>query len=77
MMSLTTQSTLYLISCASSSATLVPDFIRQAQSIGWDVYVISTPQGTHFIDISLLERLTGHPVRSEYKRPEEPDRREE
>ena len=35
--------------------------------------VITTPQGTKFIDIPLLERLTGYPVRSEYKRPEEPD----
>jgi hypothetical protein len=35
--------------------------------------VIATPQATKFVDIPLLERLTGHPVRSEYKRPEEPD----
>ncbi len=35
--------------------------------------VITTPQGTKFLDIPLVERLTGYPVRSEYKRPEEPD----
>jgi hypothetical protein len=37
------------------------------------VCVITTPQGTKFIDSPLLERLTGYPVRSAYKRPEEPD----
>ena len=64
---------LYIISCAASSATLVPNLVKQAQVAGWEVCVITTPQGTKFLDIPLLERLTGYPVRSEYKRPEEPD----
>ena len=64
---------LYIISCAASSATLVPDLVIQAQAAHWEVCVITTPQGTKFIDSPLLERLTGYPVRSEYKRPEEPD----
>ncbi len=29
--------------------------------------------GRRFIDIPALEQLTGHPVRSEYKQPCEPD----
>src|SRR5713226_3986443 len=64
---------LYNISCAASSATLVPYFVVQAQAAGWKVCVITTPQGTEFIDIPLLTQLTGYPVRSQYKRPEEPD----
>jgi hypothetical protein len=64
---------LYIISCAASSATLVPNLVTRAQEAGWEVCVITTPQGTKFLDIPLLERLTGYPVRSEYKRPEEPD----
>jgi Flavoprotein len=64
---------LYIISCAASSATLVPNLVTQAQGAGWEVCVITTPQGTRFLDIPLLEKLTGYPVRSEYKRPEEPD----
>src|ERR1051326_803980 len=64
---------LYIIACGASSATLVPNLVRQAQAIGWTVCVITTPQGTKFIDGPLLEELTGYPVRSEYKRPEEPD----
>lgn len=64
---------LYNITCGASSGTLVPNFVKQAQAKGWNVCVITTPQGTKFIDIPLLERMTGYPVRSEYKRPEEPD----
>jgi hypothetical protein len=64
---------LYNISCAASSGTLVPNFVAQAQSAGWKVCVITTPQGTKFINMPLLQELTGYPVRSEYKRPEEPD----
>lgn len=64
---------LYNIVCASSSAFLAEDFVTEAQEAGWDVCVITTPHGTKFIDIPRFERLTGHPVRSEYKRPEEPD----
>jgi len=64
---------LYVISCASRSAQQVPDFVQAAQEAGWSVCVVVTPQATKFVDISLLERLTGYPVRSEYKRPEEPD----
>lgn len=64
---------LYVIACAASSATLVPNLVTQAQAKAWKVCAITTPQGTKFIEIPLLERLTGYPVRSEYKRPEEPD----
>ena len=64
---------LYNIVCAASTAALVPKFVKQAQARGWNVCVITTPQGTKFLDIPLVERLTGYPVRSEYKRPEEPD----
>ena len=64
---------LYVIACASSSAYLVPDVVLEAQKSGWTVCVITTPEGTKFVDIPALEQLTGYPVRSVYKRPEEPD----
>ena len=64
---------LYVISFAASSATLVPNLVKEAQTATWDVCVITTPQGTKFLDIPFVEQLTKHPVRSEYKRPEEPD----
>ncbi len=69
------QGIVYVITCAarSSEPMDIQDFVRLAQTASWDVYVIATPQGTHFIDIPLLEKLTGHPIRSEYRHPGEPD----
>jgi len=64
---------LYLVSCASRPAQRIQEFVPLAQAQGWEVCVIATPQATKFVDIPLLEQLTGRPVRSEYKRPEEPD----
>jgi len=64
---------LYVISCASSAAEYVPDFVVLAQAAGWNVCVITTPQGTKFLNMPLIEQLTDHPVRSEYKHPEDPD----
>ena len=67
------KSVLYIIACASSSAPLAQNLVLQAQAALWNVCVITTPQGTNFIDIPHFEQITGYPVRSEYKRPEEPD----
>jgi Flavoprotein len=33
----------------------------------------ATPAGTQFVDADRLADLTGHPVRDDYKRPEDPD----
>jgi phosphopantothenoylcysteine synthetase/decarboxylase len=64
---------LYVISCGSRAASLVPALVARAQQDGWDVCVIVTPEGRKFVDVDVLERQTGHPVRSEYKHPDEPD----
>lgn len=40
---------------------------------GWDVCVVATPTAARWIDGAELTRLTGHPVRSAYKLPHEPD----
>ncbi len=72
-MALTSQRVLYIITCASSSAPRVSELVAHAQADGWDVCVVLTPQATKFVDASALAHLTGLPVRSEYKRPEEPD----
>jgi Flavoprotein len=64
---------LYIMSCGSSSGMLVEDLVQLAQAAMWKVCVITTPEGTKFIDIPKLEQLTGYPVRSQYKRAEEPD----
>jgi phosphopantothenoylcysteine synthetase/decarboxylase len=64
---------LYIISCGCSSASLTQNVVMQAQSARWDVCVITTPNGKKFLNMPLLAQLTGHPVRSEYKQPDEPD----
>jgi phosphopantothenoylcysteine synthetase/decarboxylase len=35
--------------------------------------VLTTPSGRRFADVPALEQATGHPVRSQYKDPGEPD----
>ena len=64
---------LYTIICASSSAPLAEKLVIQAQVYGWDVCILTTPQGCKFFDLAKFEELTGHPIRSEYKHPQEPD----
>jgi phosphopantothenoylcysteine synthetase/decarboxylase len=72
-MSETARRTLYVVCCAALSAQRIQDFVVLAQREGWDVCVIATPNATKFLNVSLLEKLTGYPVRSDYKRPEDPD----
>ncbi len=64
---------LYVIICAAPPAQYVQQFIPMAQAAQWDVCVIATPYATRFIDSPLLEGLTEHPIRSDYKRPGESD----
>jgi phosphopantothenoylcysteine synthetase/decarboxylase len=64
---------LYVVACGGRPAADLPAFVRRAQTAGWDVCVIATPSGTKFLDAEDLAALTGHPVRSEYKKPHEPD----
>jgi phosphopantothenoylcysteine synthetase/decarboxylase len=47
--------------------------VRLAQAAGWDVCAIATPAATRFISSSELAKLTSHPVRSDYKLPNEAD----
>ncbi len=51
----------------------LPAFASFAQGQGWDVCVITTPDGSKFLDAAHLAGLTGHPVRNQYKQPTEPD----
>ncbi len=64
---------LYVIACGGRPAGQLPEFVRFAQDLGWDVCVIATPDGTKFLDAGQLAELTGHPVRVHYKHPDEPD----
>jgi phosphopantothenoylcysteine synthetase/decarboxylase len=64
---------LYLVVCGGQPADSLTDLVRALLGDGWDVCVITTPDGAKFVDVALLAELTGHPVRDTYKRPEDPD----
>ncbi len=64
---------LYVVACGGYPAVELPGFVEHARSAGWDVCVIATPAAMAFLDAGRLAELTGHPVRSGYKRPGEPD----
>jgi hypothetical protein len=64
---------LYVIACAAPPAAGVGRLVSLAQERGWDVCVLVTPSAQRFTDVAALERQTGHPVRSEYKDPGQPD----
>jgi hypothetical protein len=67
------QPVLYVIACAAPPAAGVGQLVSLAQQRGWDVCVLATPPARRFTNIAALERQTGHPVRSEYKDPGQPD----
>jgi phosphopantothenoylcysteine synthetase/decarboxylase len=64
---------LYAVACGCPPARELPGFASFAMQQGWDVCVIATPDGTKFLDAARLAEQTGHPVRSQYKDPDEPD----
>ena len=60
---------LYVIACAAGPAGQVTRLISFADARGWDPYLIATPAALDFLDVPELESQTGHPVRSEYRKP--------
>ncbi|RIV37969.1 flavoprotein [Micromonospora radicis] len=64
---------LYIIACGSPLARDVGRLVELAQQDGWDVCVITTPDGAKFVDRTKLARQTGYPVRTHYKNPGDPD----
>ncbi|GID97375.1 flavoprotein [Amorphoplanes digitatis] len=64
---------LYVVICGASNAAGSYDFIADTIDDGWRVCAITTPMGARFVDVAHLADLTGHPVRSAYKNPADPD----
>ena len=60
---------LYVITCAAGPAGQVTRLISDGRTRGWDPYLIATPAALDFLDVPKLESQTGHPVRSEYRKP--------
>ncbi|MBV1848732.1 flavoprotein [Catellatospora tritici] len=64
---------LYVLVCGSPVARDVGRLVDLAQRRGYDVCVVATPDGRKFLDIPALAAQTGHPVRTNYKNPGDPD----
>ncbi|MEO3787684.1 flavoprotein [Actinocorallia sp. B10E7] len=71
----TAQTVLYAIVCAAPPALHVRDLVGEAHERGYDLCLIATPTAARWLadDLTDLGALTGHPVRSAYKRPIDPD----
>lgn len=70
-----TQPVLYVICCAAPPALRIGVLIGKAQERGWDTCLVCTPTAARWLEADLpgLEKLTAHPVRSQYKLPRQPD----
>ncbi|MEU6309930.1 flavoprotein [Streptomyces sp. NPDC047014] len=70
-----TTRTLYLLCSAAPPVFDVARVVEDAQARGWDVCLGLTPTAADWLEGRLpgLAVLTGHPVRSRYKRPGEVD----
>jgi hypothetical protein len=64
---------LYHVVCAAPPALDVANFVTMAQEASWAVCVIPTPRAATWIDLSVLRELSGFPVRTDHKKPGEPD----
>jgi phosphopantothenoylcysteine synthetase/decarboxylase len=63
---------IYVVVCAAPPAARVEELVMLARVRGWDVAAIVSPDAVPFIDREGLERATGYPVRSAWRRPDEP-----
>jgi flavoprotein len=66
---------LYAVLCAAPPTHHVRDLITAAHTRDFDLCLITTPTAGQWLadDLSELEGTTGHPVRSTYKKPTDPD----
>lgn len=66
---------LYLIACAAPPALRIRTGIEKAQRAGWDVCLVLTPSAARWLGDEMpdLAALTGRPVRTAYKLPQEAD----
>lgn len=62
---------LYLIVCAAPPAADTAKLVKAKQAEGWDVCVVATEMALDWFDADEIEALTGHEVRSRFRRPQD------
>lgn len=72
---MTSKPVLYVIACAAPPVLRIHEVVTQATERGWDACLVLTPTAERWLadEVPTLEKLTGHPVRSAYKLPGQPD----
>src|SRR5258707_9676079 len=70
-----TRGVVWVISWGGPAGLKADGLILRARARGWEVGLICTPAAARWMQAGLpgLANLTGHPVRSQYKLPSEPD----
>ncbi|ORT47656.1 flavoprotein [Frankia sp. KB5] len=63
---------LHLVVCAAPPATRIEELVRHVHGKGWAVCLVPTQLAATWLDVRGLEELTGHPIRSRPRRPDEP-----
>jgi Flavoprotein len=63
---------LYLIASGAAPARELPALVTDLTR-DWDTCVITTPEGSRFLDAGRIAEMTGHPVRTGFKDPDAPD----
>jgi hypothetical protein len=66
---------LYIVASAAPLVERISALVAAARRRGWDACLILTPTAARWLaaDLDELAAATGHPVRSAYKMPGEPD----
>lgn len=60
---------LYLVISGAPAPEGIPELVALCQDRGWRVLVFSTPTGARFADVTALQRMTGEPIRTDYRLP--------
>ncbi|MCM3883523.1 flavoprotein [Frankia sp. R82] len=63
---------LHLVVCAAPPASQITALVRAAHDADWSVCVVPTLPAASWLDVRALEELTGHPVRTRPRQPDEP-----
>jgi phosphopantothenoylcysteine synthetase/decarboxylase len=61
----------YIVVCAAPPALRVEELVELGRGRGWELAVIASPEALPFMNVEGLERATGYPVRSRWRRPDE------
>jgi hypothetical protein len=72
---MTDRPVLYVIGCAAPPLLHIDTLVTAALARGWNTCLVLTPTANTWLDpeIPKLTELTGHPIRSSYKLPGQPD----